>query len=110
MNFNEYQEATGRTAGEFDDIQTEIIAWSMGIGGEAGEVVDAVKKVAFHGHHINDHEEDIAYELGDLLFYIARMANVLGYNLSEIADMNIEKLKKRYPEGFSTERSVNRDE
>jgi NTP pyrophosphatase (non-canonical NTP hydrolase) len=108
MNFNEYQDLTTRTAGTFEDKQTELVAWAMGIGGESGEVVDIIKKHVFHGHELESLKT--IYELGDLLFYIARMANALGCTLEDVAEFNIEKLEKRYPEGFSTERSVNRED
>ncbi|WP_085523872.1 nucleoside triphosphate pyrophosphohydrolase family protein [Tuberibacillus sp. Marseille-P3662] len=112
MNINDYQKATERTAGKFDDLQTELVAWAMGIGGESGEVVDAIKKIAFHGHYIGSDEArlKIVYELGDLLFYITRMADALGYDLDEVTDLNIKKLEKRYPNGFDPERSRNRDD
>lgn len=106
--FDRYQEATKRTAGSFENQKMELVAWSMGIGGESGEFVDAIKKHAFHGHELN--KEAAAKELGDLMFYIAQAAKALGYPLSKIATMNIEKLQKRYPNGFDPERSKNREE
>lgn len=106
MDFNEYQIATERTAGTFDDKTTELVAWSMGISGEAGEYTDGIKKHAFHGHELD--RESQAKELGDIMFYVARSAAALGYDLEDIAGMNIEKLKKRYPNGFSEEASINR--
>lgn len=106
--FNEYQEATNRTAGQFDDKKTALIAWSMGISGESGEYTDGIKKHVFHGHELDT--EGQAKELGDILFYVAQSAKELGYTLSEIAAMNIAKLQKRYPDGFSEGKSRNREE
>lgn len=106
MNFNEYQQETLRTAGKFKNEIEELVAWTMGIAGETGEFVDGVKKTLFHGHDLN--REEKAKELGDILYYVARAAEVLGYSLEEIAVINIEKLKKRYPDGFSFEASRNR--
>lgn len=106
MNFNEYQKATERTAGKFHNLEEELVAWSMGIAGEAGEYVDGIKKYVFHGHQLDQIAQ--AHELGDLLFYIARSAAALGFTLSDVAAANLEKLHKRYPEGFSTEASKNR--
>jgi NTP pyrophosphatase (non-canonical NTP hydrolase) len=106
MKFNEYQEATNRTSPAFDDEIGCMVNFAMGLSGESGEITDYVKKVVFQGHPLK--KEKIAEELGDLLWYVARMASLLGYDLSEIAQMNIEKLKKRYPDGFSVEASVNR--
>ncbi|WEG14136.1 nucleoside triphosphate pyrophosphohydrolase family protein [Pullulanibacillus sp. KACC 23026] len=108
MKLNDYQKMTERTAGAFSNKKEELVAWSMGIGGEAGEVVDGVKKVMFHGHELDP--QKLMLELGDVMFYVARMANALGYTLEQVATANIEKLMKRYPNGFSTEASINRTE
>lgn len=108
MNFNEYQQATDRTSPAFDDEIGCMVNFAMGLSGEAGEITDYVKKVVFQGHSLE--KERIAEELGDLLWYVARMSSLLGYDLSKIAQMNIKKLEKRYPEGFSVEASVNRSE
>jgi NTP pyrophosphatase (non-canonical NTP hydrolase) len=78
----------------------------MGISGEAGEVTDYLKKVVFHKHELN--KEKLAEELGDVLWYLACTVELIGYDLEKIAEMNIEKLKKRYPEGWDVERSKNR--
>lgn len=108
MKLNEYQMLSGRTRGKFNDRIEELKACSMGIGGESGEVVDVMKKVAYHGHPLDNSK--LAYELGDLMFYISWMADALGYTLEEICTLNIEKLYKRYPDGFSREASMNREE
>ena len=108
MNFSEYQEMTRRTAGEFNSESEELIAWSMGIGGEAGEIVEYVKKVVFHGHKLDT--EKLMFEIGDELYYLARLADLLGFSLEYVANENIEKLRSRYPYGFSTEASRNRAE
>lgn len=80
----------------------------LGLNGEAGEIADHVKKAVFHGHTL-DHVA-LAKELGDILWYVAQAATASGFGLDEIAAMNIEKLRKRYPEGFSSEASINRAE
>jgi NTP pyrophosphatase (non-canonical NTP hydrolase) len=69
-------------------------------------VVDLVKKHLFQGHELD--KKKLADELGDVCWYIATMAKGLGYSLEEIMKMNIEKLFKRYPNGFESERSINR--
>ena len=78
----------------------------MGTNGEAGEVEDEIKKFAFQGHELN--REKVAKELGDVMWYISQLARVLGYTLEEIAQMNVEKLIKRYPSGFKSEDSLKR--
>ena len=82
------------------------MTWSLGLTGEAGEFADMMKK--HHGHNHDLDKEKAAKELGDVMWYVAVLANSLGYKLSEIADMNIQKLIKRYPNGFSVDESKNR--
>lgn len=107
MNLNEYQEHTKRTSPELgSDQYPYLINFAMGLSGESGEVTDHIKKVAFQGHDLD--EDAMAYELGDILYYVARFADVLGYDLEQIAKMNQDKLLKRYPNGFSEEASRNR--
>lgn len=105
MRFDEYQEAAYRTDGT-SGVKERLTNAALGLSGEAGEVADQIKKALFHGHALD--EEELAYELGDILWYVAQAANALGYGLDEIARMNIEKLRRRYPEGFSSEASINR--
>ena len=70
----------------------KVLYPTLGLCGEAGEVADKVKKQVRDGV-FNRHE--VAKELGDVLWYLANLANDIGYNLDEIADMNIEKLTSR---------------
>lgn len=107
MNFKEYQENMKRTAGSCE-LTNENLCWgAMGISGEAGEVTDYLKKVVFHSHELD--KEKVAEELGDVLWYIACTAEIIGYDLEQIAEINIQKLKKRYPYGWDVERSKNRE-
>lgn len=111
MNLNDYQELALRTASKESlvDESTMLNAAALGLNGEAGEIADHVKKVMFHGHPLDsDTRDKIAKEIGDILWYCAMGAKGIGIPLGAIAEMNVEKLKKRYPEGFSTERSLNR--
>lgn len=105
MKLNEYQELSSRTAAKHDN---ELINYGLGIAGEAGEVADLIKKSSFHGHSID--KAEVKKELGDVLWYLGQIARLTGLTLEEVAQGNIDKLMKRYPEGFSTERSINRDE
>ena len=111
MNFNEYQKEALRTEKGMNkvsagDANGYILNGVMGLNGEAGETIDIVKKHVFQGHELD--REHLAEELGDCLWYIAVTANGIGYTLEDIAKMNVEKLHKRYPNGFETERSINR--
>ncbi len=110
-SFDEYQHLALRTASaeSLVDDATMLNAAALGLNGEAGEIADHVKKVMFHGHPLDDATRDkIAKEIGDILWYCAMAARGIGLGLSEVATMNVEKLKKRYPEGFSSERSLHR--
>jgi len=80
---------------------------ACGIASEAGEIMEHVKHIRFHGKHLD--REYLIKEYGDLLWYLAEGATGLGIKLSEIAERNVAKLKARYPEGhFTVERSENR--
>ena len=108
MNMNDYQFAAIRTASGMDKRYPMILNGVLGLNGESGECADIVKKHLFQGHELD--EKHLAEELGDVLWYIAVTAFSIGYDLDEIAQMNVSKLLKRYPDGFDKARSVNRDE
>lgn len=107
MEINEYQKLAMRTLNPELDNKDILINGVMGLCGESGEVIDLVKKHLAQGHELD--KEKLAKELGDVAWYLAETAWAIGYSLEDILVMNIEKLKKRYPDGFSTEKSVNRD-
>ncbi|AXK18603.1 nucleoside triphosphate pyrophosphohydrolase family protein [Bacillus sp. COPE52] len=111
---NDYQESTLRTWNNKIDFGGRVSNAALGLTGEAGEVADIVKKAIYHGHGFQPlhcpGEEDgntykLALELGDIMYYVSIMAHELGYTLQDIAEMNIAKLAKRYPDGFSREAS-----
>jgi len=106
MNFNDYQHYSKRTMNIRVDKILNISNLSMGLAGETGEVVDYLKKVYFHGHEID--KEKMIDELGDVLWYISSLAFVHDIDLEDVAEYNIQKLEKRYPSGFSIEKSINR--
>ena len=78
----------------------------MGLCGETGEIVDAVKKYFFHGHELD--VSNVIEELGDVLYYLCWFAIEMDIDFSEICFENMQKLEKRYPNGFSSDRSINR--
>lgn len=108
MTINEYQKLAMTTLNPELDKKDVLINGVMGLCGESGEVIDLVKKHLAQGHELD--KEKLAKELGDVAWYLAETATAIGYSLEDIFQMNIDKLKKRYPEGFSVEKSVNREE
>lgn len=89
------------------DAGANALTWNaLGIAGEAGEVADLIKKHVGHGHELD--RAKLTKELGDVLWYVAALAHDIGVDLSTVARENVEKLKTRYPDGFSQERSINR--
>ena len=108
MTINEYQKLAMTTLNPELDKKDVLINGVMGLCGESGEVIDIVKKHLAQGHELD--KEKIIKELGDVAWYMAEIATVLDVELEDVLVQNIEKLKKRYPEGFSTEKSVNRVE
>ena len=108
MTINEYQTAALRTA-QTDKLSASdlLLNSALGLCGESGEVADLVKKHRFQGHDLDiDH---VAKELGDIAWYLAVGAYAIGYDLETILQMNVDKLKARYPDGFSVDRSLHRD-
>ena len=108
MNVSEYQDLALRTMNPDLTKQEMLINSMMGLCGESGEAIDLVKKHLFHGHELD--KDKLAKELGDIAWYLAEAAQAIGVPLEEILRANIEKLKKRYPEGFEAKRSVHRKE
>ncbi|MBR2826920.1 MAG: nucleoside triphosphate pyrophosphohydrolase family protein [Erysipelotrichaceae bacterium] len=108
MKINEYQKLAMKTLNPELSERDVLINGVMGLCGESGEAIDIVKKHLAQGHPLD--REALAKELGDICWYVAETAQVLGYDLETIMTMNIEKLKKRYPDGFSREDSINRTE
>ena len=106
MTINEYQKFAMTTLNPALDKKDVLINGVMGLCGESGEAIDIVKKWLAQGHELD--KEKLAKELGDIAWYLAETATALDLNLEDIFEANIEKLKKRYPEGFSTERSIHR--
>lgn len=77
-----------------DLYNNNLAAYALGLTSEAGEVAGKVKKL-LRGDYTNIDAQLVAYELGDVLWYLVRMANNFGYSLDAIANMNMDKLQKR---------------
>ena len=109
MTINEYQTAALRTAQTDKLTARELLLNSaLGLCGESGEVADLLKKYHFQGHNLDLNH--VAKELGDIAWYLAVGAYSIGYDLEKILQMNVDKLKARYPDGFSADRSLHRAE
>jgi len=108
MTINEYQKLAMTTLNPALSPKDVLINGVMGLCGESGEAIDLVKKHLAQGHELD--KEKLAKELGDIAWYLAETATAIGYSLEDILQMNIDKLRARYPDGFAVERSVNRDE
>ena len=107
MTINEYQKLAMTTLNPDLNERDVLINGVMGLCGEAGEAIDLVKKHLAQGHDLD--KEHLAKELGDVAWYLAETATVIGYPLEEIFQMNLEKLRKRYPEGFCVADSLQRE-
>lgn len=107
MRVNDYQTAALRTVN--NDVRDKLLENGvLGLCGESGECADLLKKSLFQGHELN--KEHLAKELGDVAWYLAVTSYALGYTLEDVLWMNIEKLKKRYPDGFNSDNSLHRAE
>lgn len=108
MTANEFMFEALRTASGMNDQYPMWLNGALGLNGEAGEVADLAKKHLFQGHPLN--VEHMAKELGDVAWYVAVTAYAIGYDFETVLQMNVDKLRKRYPNGFEAERSLNRQE
>lgn len=95
MNFNEYQDESRKTW--LFDHKHDFIRSILGLVGEAGEIAEKIKKVLRGDGKIE--RDDIAKELGDVMYYVARIADYYQLSLEEIAKLNIKKLKSRKERG-----------
>ncbi len=101
MNLNEYQKICDKTAKkDYASPNEEILTWGCGITGEAGDVASCIKKTHAHG---NDQRSGTRENIGDTFWYIAMICNFYGWNMDEILEENIAKLKARFPNGFTEE-------
>lgn len=97
MTFNEYQKLALKTAQNDYGPLIQRTIWAMGVAGEAGEVIEKWKKiVAYKEGKVNDEDkEELAKELGDVVWYIAVMCHSLGLNLDDVMQHNVAKLADR---------------
>lgn len=108
MTINEYQKFAMTTSNPSLDKKDMLVISVMGLCGESGEAIDLVKKHLAQGHDFD--KEHFAKELGDIAWYLALASTAIDMELEDILSSNIEKLKKRYPEGFESTKSINRED
>jgi NTP pyrophosphatase (non-canonical NTP hydrolase) len=103
MTLDEYQRAAARTMNAGITDGERLMDAAAGLSEEAGEVLGLVRKHVYMGHPLD--RERITRELGDALWCVAAVATCIGIRLDDVAARNVEKLQRRYPEGYSDEAS-----
>ena len=104
--FAEYQAACARTMDKSLELDKALVAYAIGLVGEAGELANLIKKHTFHGHPFDPSK--MREELGDVLWHVMALCEVIGAYSGDVALQNVNKLEARYPNGFDRERSINR--
>ena len=97
MNFNEYQKLARSTA--VYPEEHKVVYPALGLCGEAGEVADKIKKTIRGDSSLDEVTGSIVDELGDVLWYLAILADDLGVELEDVAQWNIDKLNRRWRKG-----------
>lgn len=106
MDIREFQRVSTRTLNKELSKEQQVSNMIFGANGELGEVTDILKKHLYQGHRIN--KQHLAEEIGDALFYIVNLCTLYNLDVEDILQANVDKLKKRFPNGFDAERSINR--
>ncbi len=101
-----YQNSANRTSGGFKDTIEQLQLACLGIAGESGEFIDLIKKSIYHNKEVS--KLHLLKELGDILWYVNLAVSALNLELEEVMVANIEKLEKRYPNGFNHHDANNR--
>lgn len=105
MDISDYQKKASRTLIDKPDFvisdKDVMTSWcAIGLAGEAGEVLELIKKGIYHQQGIDI--EKVKKELGDVTWYISGLCTVLGIKLADVLENNIEKLNIRYPDGYNS--------
>lgn len=107
MDVNEYQRQAMHLLRPDLTKHDALVNAVMGLCGESGETVNLVKKHLFQGHPLD--RDKLIKELGDVAWYLAEAATALDVPLTAILQGNLDKLHRRYPDGFTVERSLHRE-
>jgi len=103
MDLKDYQKLCKKTAKKFSSKDLEIATWGLGISGEAGDIASCIKK--YYAHQNKEVRDGIKENIGDMLWYTAMICNYFNWPLEEILEANYQKLKERYPTGFSIKKA-----
>jgi NTP pyrophosphatase (non-canonical NTP hydrolase) len=104
-----FRASLDRMEDQFGTPPQRLITAALGLSAEAGEFGDLVKKCLFQGKELNkENRELMIKELGDVMWYLSQGCMALGVTIDEVLWANIDKLEKRYPNGFEVSRSENR--
>jgi NTP pyrophosphatase (non-canonical NTP hydrolase) len=106
--FNDYQEFAVTTVNNGLSKRDQLANFAMGTAGEAGEVADIVKKHLYQGHELDVNA--LTKEVGDVLWYLANLCTQVDISFADVAQKNMQKLKARYPDGFKTADSEDRND
>lgn len=107
MTGNEYQMLASRTMNKELDVRCQEFHALHGMVGEIGELHSIYQK-HYQGHEFD--EQHMKKELGDLMWFVAEYCTAMGWSLDEVMELNIEKLKARFPDGFEIDKSLHRKE
>ncbi len=100
------KETVLRTMNFKADLKDNLGHSAMGIIGEAGEIVELMKKHLYYGKNLD--VEKLKNEMGDVLFYMQALAYLIGSSIEECLELNTAKLKARYPNGFNLQDSIDK--
>ena len=106
MEIQEFQKLSIRTLNNSLSEKEQLANMVIGASCEFSEAGDSLKKYLFQGHELD--KKHIEEELGDTMFYICNLATLLDINMEDVLEKNIEKLNKRYKNGFSYKASIDR--
>lgn len=107
MDIKTYQEEARRTTAPLESELMNSLHYISGVVTEAGELLDVLKKNIAYGKPID--YVNMKEEVGDLMWYIINLCDLYNWNIEEIMETNINKLRIRYPEKFNSEKAINRD-
>ena len=107
MDIQNYQRLAARTLPRLSSHQEDVQHMVYGMLTELGELADSYKKHYAYGKHLD--LVNVMEEMGDIMWYWAGMCTITGINASNTLQVNIDKLKARYPEKFDESLAINRD-